>query len=49
MTSDRRNSTFTIPRHQYGEQWRVDDEGYLHTGQASAHADSVVLSIGSKR
>ncbi|WP_226483057.1 hypothetical protein [Natrinema amylolyticum] len=38
---------FTVPRHRFDDDWRVDDEGVLHTGDAAPFADRVVVTCDS--
>lgn len=40
---------FTVPRHQFGEEWHVDDEGTLHTGESTPFADRIVVTCGDRK
>ncbi|MBZ6495302.1 hypothetical protein [Natrinema longum] len=35
---------FTVPRHRFDAEWRVDDEGVLHTGDSAPFANRVVVA-----
>lgn len=44
MTTDPdAGAEYTLERTCYGDQWHVDDEGYLHTGSGSSHIDSITI------
>ncbi|WP_162831896.1 hypothetical protein [Natrinema pallidum] len=45
--SDSSPEAFTVPRHRFDDDWRVDDEGVLHTGAAAPFADRVVVACDS--
>lgn len=40
---------FTVDRERHGDDWRVDDDGNVHTGTAAAHADRVIVTCTSER
>lgn len=35
---------YTLERSWYGDQWRVDDEGYLHTGSGSSQVERITIT-----
>lgn len=36
---------FTIPPNRWGDDWRVDDEGYLHAGTSGRLTEGVTARI----
>ncbi|WP_408956829.1 hypothetical protein [Natrinema sp. 74] len=51
MTPSATNSTdaFSVPRHRFDPDWRVDDEGVLHTGESAPFADRVVVACKTEQ
>ncbi|ATW88974.1 hypothetical protein halTADL_2227 [Halohasta litchfieldiae] len=38
---------YTVSTHHFGDESRVDEQGYLHTGRAQRQPERVVVSCGT--